>query len=504
MMMIKASWQARQQQEQERQRRRKLLPNARHGKKKMNQQAIILCQAIISFSFLFSCFVMGYGISFCFGRRDNNKVSYQDLDRQLRGHHYNEQQEETTTTIHTKTHQEPIMQNNRNQQQQQQMTPDHPRNTANDSRNLPQSQQQQTVVDSEQLPSTRSSPPFEKLDHPSPPLLTAAILLCSLPCSHQDLQSHLKEPSYTILSTSGPSRLTRRVSVTFKRLSKAPASSDWTHFMIITLRDNEPLYEHSDNGSLFNSHTKTIHAALSEVIGGEQQKNIVVSTNWEETAELLGAGSTGDVEIIEQERPKFQTFEDLFQKLNQHFPDFQYVIQRSWDEDWPSTDFVKDIDILVSDFYFFKALSGARSNSRNKSRELGGVHIQETVNIMGKEKAFDVRYIGDNFIDNQWEADMLDRAIKNEEKNLYTPCLEDQIVYEMYYAIYNKPEKMAAKIPRLRELTKLLGIPKSELDVDSADRRVRFVQAFMKRQGYTFTRPKDTSVALIPNFPASK
>jgi len=222
--------------------------------------------------------------------------------------------------------------------------------------------------------------------------------------------------------------------------------------------------------------------------------------NWEDSCEILRVTRSDDSPLMSA-RPDFQTFGSLFDALNAH-PGFNYVVQRSKEEDWEKSNFGKDIDVLVNDFYLFKALMGGKSVNRGKSVEMGGVGVQQRVKVMEKEKAFDVRFFGDDFIDEKWERDILERRILDENCggegkgrcSCYIPGLEDQLVYELYYAIYNKPEKLQGKMGFLRDLKIKLDV--RDLDLDTGESRVRFVDAFMKKHGYKYTIPQDTSVAL--------
>ncbi|GMH76115.1 hypothetical protein TrST_g9454 [Triparma strigata] len=233
--------------------------------------------------------------------------------------------------------------------------------------------------------------------------------------------------------------------------------------------------------------------------------------NWEDSCEILKAARKDDSPLTSA-RPDFQTFTSLFDALNSS-PGFTYVVQRSKEEDWEKANFLKDIDVVVNDFYLFKSLTGGRSVNRVISVEMGQNGVQQMVKVMGNEKAFDVRFFGDDFIDERWERDILTRRILDEhcggegkaKCSCYIPSLEDQLVYELYYVTYNKPEKLQGKMGFLRDLKNKLDNQMEgvrDLDLDSGESRAKFVDTFMKKHGYTYTRPQDTSVALKgPRFP---
>ena len=97
----------------------------------------------------------------------------------------------------------------------------------------------------------------------------------------------------------------------------------------------------------------------------------------------------------------------------------------------------KVVDILVNDYYYFKALTGARSINTKRMRENdNGQFIQSKINIANIEVSFDIRFIGDDYVDSNWEKDMLERKIIHTLKNdvqIYIPNIQD----ELYSLIYN-------------------------------------------------------------------
>ena len=93
-------------------------------------------------------------------------------------------------------------------------------------------------------------------------------------------------------------------------------------------------------------------------------------------------------------RPSFGSLDALFETLDMFAP-FKYVVHRSHlavvraGSKRALGVFVrggKDVDLLVNDYYFFKAIAGAQSTDRVRMREQNSAgHIQSTVLVGGRE-----------------------------------------------------------------------------------------------------------------------
>ena len=209
---------------------------------------------------------------------------------------------------------------------------------------------------------------------------------------------------------------------------------------LLIIEDSNPIYSHEKATTcwqVLNKKMKIIKEDMRTKIGGSIKsfKSIHTSYNTEEA--LLVLESFNLTQFLK--RPVFKDLKELFDILNSA-KNLKYVIQRSFHEiEYGASYFVKnkDIDILVNDYYYFKALTGARSINRKNMRECdNGYHVQSKININGLEIPFDIRYIGDNYVDSNWEKDMLNRRVEYKFKNdivIYNPNNID----ELYSLIYN-------------------------------------------------------------------
>ena len=199
------------------------------------------------------------------------------------------------------------------------------------------------------------------------------------------------------------------------------------------------------------------------------------------------------------QRPTFNNFKELFDYLNSK-PLLKYVIQRSFYELEEPINYFKgkhDIDILVNDYYYFKALTGARSvNKKNMRENDNGYNIQSTIRIASIEVKFDIRFVGDNYIDSNWEKDMLDRKMVHNLKNniqIYVHNINDELYSIIYHIIIQKPNPSKTKhIPRVQELCNLCD--KNKIDFNNIPSVKGILDDFLKKNNYKYIKPYDKYV----------
>jgi FkbM family methyltransferase len=182
-------------------------------------------------------------------------------------------------------------------------------------------------------------------------------------------------------------------------------------------------------------------------------------------------------------QPEFETIEDVFNVLNK-YPCLRYVVQRSHHE-VSSASISKDIDILVSDYFMFKSLTGARSRYPKTMREVdNGPNIQ---NIVADRWTFDVRYIGDGHYDTKWQQDMLQRRIPHDFFFIQEPI--SYAFSLIYYYNVHKPYRKCRKehIHIVKNVQPLLS------DVHSL-RAKTGLRTYMNAHNYTVSKPHDTTV----------
>lgn len=176
------------------------------------------------------------------------------------------------------------------------------------------------------------------------------------------------------------------------------------------VRDESPVYRWEKATAckqVLNANMKHHKECLRTILGGAKDAYHTAHTSYNVYEALLVLKPLGLDHL--SPRPEFASFRELFQKLEAD-PHLQYVVQRSYHElkNAPSWFGGKDVDILVSDYYHFKALTGARGNGGRSMRDNDNGHKIQNSIIIGKQKiAFDVRFVGDDYVDSNWEHDML-------------------------------------------------------------------------------------------------
>ena len=182
--------------------------------------------------------------------------------------------------------------------------------------------------------------------------------------------------------------------------------------------------------------------------------------------------------------PEFKTIKDLFDSFDQHSC-FRYVVLRSHEEVNQGS-VSKDIDILVNDFYMFKAITGAKSNHKKTMREFD--NGPNTQNIIGGKWKFDVRYVGDGYYDTAWQLHMLQHRVKSGGVWVQEP-LSYAMSLLYYYNVHKRP-------PSSVDPSRWYIIhQKLPLLVNERSWRSRTaLQAYMTAHGYNVTRPHDTGV----------
>lgn len=267
------------------------------------------------------------------------------------------------------------------------------------------------------------------------------------------------------------------------------------HLWII--RDMSPIYRWEQATAckqVLNANMKDHKERLRTILGGSKDAYHTAHTSYNVHEALLVLKPLGLDHLAP--RPTFASFRELFQKLEMD-PHLRYVVQRSFHElkNPPAWFGGKDVDVLVNDYYHFKALTGARGHGKAMRDNDNGYKIQNTVSIGGKEIAFDVRFVGDDYVDSRWEHDMLRRSVTTTVGNVtfHIPCHDDELYSLLYHVLVQKPDPSHSKHrPKLRELLGVQALP-------SVEELWRMLREFVASSGYEFKRPRDKGVGFALN-----
>jgi hypothetical protein len=262
------------------------------------------------------------------------------------------------------------------------------------------------------------------------------------------------------------------------------------------LKDHHPKYEVAQATSceqVLNINMKELKENLRVLLGGSKRafRKVHGTYNPEET--LMVLRPLGLSHLVP--RKTFESFGELFQTLNNH-PSLLYVVQRSHAELVHSPQWFvkrKDVDVLVSDYYCFKSITGARTLRPPKNQRIrghdSGTFIQSKLIIGGAEVSFDIRYIGDKYLDPKWEHDLLQTrtlTLLPDGTEVYIPEKEHLLYSLAYNVIIQKkhPEK-SKHLSTIRELGK---------DTSHIGNLYKDMKDWMNKKQYKFTKPLDRSV----------
>jgi hypothetical protein len=270
---------------------------------------------------------------------------------------------------------------------------------------------------------------------------------------------------------------------------------------LVVIRDTNPIYEwqqkHESAGKhILNVNMKVVKQNMRKHIGGKKTAYFCIHTSYNLEETLLTLEPLNLVHLID--RPTFDNFQELFNMLNND-NNLEYVVQRSFHELDNAPSFFKnnDVDVLVNDYYYFKAITGARSLNKKHMLENNDCKVDSKIHIGGEEITFNIRYVGDDYVDSTWERNMLDRRIShkvNDEVEIYIPSKEDELYGLLYNILVQKKRSSHSKhIPRAKHLLNELKL--GDLDFEkNIDSSWESLKSYMNDNEYSFKKPKDRDV----------
>lgn len=343
----------------------------------------------------------------------------------------------------------------------------------------------------------------ESLDHPRIPEIHTLLVWNPTPRNIQLTEAYiaqnLKPHAFTILYK-GKMQLT-------KSRQKALCQSiygggnrvvgDAVYLCIV--RDKKPVYRWARATAceqVLNVNMKTHKEALRKLLGGSIRAYHCAHTSYN-VHEALQVLKPLKLDFAVK-RPTFKSFSELFARLNSDLH-LKYVVLRSFEEikNPPQWFANRDIDVLVSDYYHFKAITGARCINVKHMRDVdNGFRIQNKVIVAGVPVAFDVRFVGDNYVDSSWEHDILSISKTmtiGETCTIRVPSARDHFYALLYHVLVHKPHpersKHGDKLKRYLKIQELPSVPKL----------FKILKSFLDQRGYTFRRPVDKAVGFYMN-----
>jgi len=262
-------------------------------------------------------------------------------------------------------------------------------------------------------------------------------------------------------------------------------------YFITDLKPNYNLRPSSKGNRLVNAAMFDFKKALRTAMGGGFK--IHATDNIQETME--NQVSLGQPE--EYQKREFDSLRRVFDVLN--FSGIDYVVLRNFEK---MPDKVKvdpnhlDVDLLVSDYYEAKRLLDGDNPPSiwSISYENGKYRVVNRVIIEGKRVDFDLRNVGDNYLDKQWQLDILKRREKWMDTGIFVPSKEDHLYSIIYHAIIQKRRISQTYVNVMKSLGKFT-------DVQARDKKFlrEKLDSFMETHGYKMVKPLDLTVGYDTN-----
>lgn len=183
----------------------------------------------------------------------------------------------------------------------------------------------------------------------------------------------------------------------------------------------------------------------------------------------------------------FNGWKSLIEVFNVLNSTIKYVILRNFESVEDEINSLHpDIDLLTEDINSVAALLNAKKTSNKRYR------VQYKVLIDNKDINFDLRYIGDNYYDVNWQKDILSERIK--EEFYYRPTDSHYYFSLLYHALLHKPRFGADYERRLLRLKKCISKTTSLEPYILISESLKELGEFINSHNYHFTYPHDYSV----------
>ncbi|CAJ1933636.1 unnamed protein product [Cylindrotheca closterium] len=261
-----------------------------------------------------------------------------------------------------------------------------------------------------------------------------------------------------------------------------------TAFNMYFLIDHEPKYEErpSTKGKrLVNVSVFDLKKELRTMMGGGH--GIHATDNIQETKENMEA-----LELpFEYQQRRFESLRQVFDALE--FAGTKYVVLRNF-EKMPDEIAVIDpahleVDLLVADYYEAKRVLDAITPYKlwSKSYEIGRYRIANQVIVAGKLVYFNLRWVGDSYLDRKWQLQILNQ--RRRLRDVYVPCDQNHLYSLIYHVTIQKKSISPTYVSVIMELGNFTNAEATDKTFLRSQ-----LDAFMKRNGYLMVKPHDHTV----------
>jgi hypothetical protein len=187
----------------------------------------------------------------------------------------------------------------------------------------------------------------------------------------------------------------------------------------------------------------------------------------------------------------YKNKKNFFNKINR-FKKLKYVVLRDKNSE------KDDLDLLVNDYFLFKRAADCHSYKKKNLKliansgdpiEENGIKVSNYIRIKNNKIHLDVRYVGDNYYDANWQK----KILKNRKSfsGYFVQNLENQLYTLMYHIIYHKGFIDKKYINFLKKKFK----KKLNLDLIRDE-----INKFLKQKNYKILRPNDLTIPITYKF----
>ena len=200
--------------------------------------------------------------------------------------------------------------------------------------------------------------------------------------------------------------------------------------------------------------------------------SLLLGINLEDYKKQNNSPWSGDVIAINQDVSGaygWDSLEHFFYCMNAVEP---YLILRNYDELDQNVKAIDDIDLLVANRTKFSLFANAVKMSKGTER------ANYQIVVDNKPLDIDLRYVGDNYFDQFWQQDCLNKRVLH-DKGFYVMDDENQYFSLLYHVLIHK-----SKVPK--KYTDLVNLTLGELQ--------ERLYKFMHQKSYHMVEPKDITL----------
>lgn len=321
----------------------------------------------------------------------------------------------------------------------------------------------------------------------------------------------LIEKDFTVLGTFAVRWSAARMVNNFERLYARPLNGSFIkhqqvgdgEFLAVVIEDPAPAYSYLPNVSGFveptNVNVAALKVAARKLAGGFRvHSSNSIQEFFRDATLVLGVDRVDD--LLQQKAPSrhvqrirddlvgsegWADLRELFRTLQRTS---EYVVLRNYESLPDTIDEGDDIDVLcMNPTAYVGLLNGVKehpgSQGARYSCRVGRGHV-----------IFDVRYVGDGYLDGQWQREILRRRGWHQDI-VAVPRVDDYFFSLLYHAKVQKPEVKADYVPRLAEAATKIGVPPEQCDRVSSDEvAAPVLDGFLAASDYSVPRPVDRGV----------